>query len=173
MLAGLVLFLLAVVVSDFGRRRVPNSLVLLGALGAIAALLLNQQPFGLGWRQALAGGGTAFGALLLVYAMGIMGAGDVKFAGALGLWTGLAPLPAIWIAATLLAAVHALVWLALHRLQVAPRLLQALSNPHGGPVPPPGPVPARQARHLPLAAYLAIAALGWMAWHRTATPLFS
>lgn len=166
MLAAFVLFLLAVMASDFARRRVPNSLVLAGAAGAIAALLLDQQPFGLGWQQALAGGGATFGALLLVYALGIMGAGDVKFAGALGLWTGLAPLAFIWAAASVLAGLHAVLWLALRRWPVAPRLFLALSSPR---IPPNGTLtPARKARHLPLAAYLAIATLAWIAWGRSA-----
>ena len=166
MLAAFVLFLLAIMASDLTRRRVPNGLVLLGAAGAALALLLNRQPFGLGWEEALAGGGIAFGALLLTYALGVMGAGDVKFAGALGLWTGLAPLVPIWIGASLLAGLHAVLWLALRRWPVAPRLLLALSSPH---IPPAGAqTPARKMRHLPLAAYLAIATLVWIAWGRGA-----
>lgn len=173
MLAGFVLFLLAIMVSDFTHRRVPNSLVLLGAAGALLALWPGAQPFGLGWAQALAGGGVAFGALLLVYALGLMGAGDVKFAGALGLWTGLAPLFFIWVVASVLAGLHAAFWLALRRWPVAPRLFLALSSPRiarDGDGERNTATPARKARHVPLAAYLAMATLIWIAGGRGSAP---
>lgn len=86
----------------------------------------------------------AFVALLLFYATRLMGAGDVKFAGALGLWVGLQPLLPIWIGASLLAGVHAAV--ALLRLRGAPR--------------------EKFRRHIPYAAYMALATLGWMAWRQ-------
>lgn len=160
--AVLALFLLAVIAWDFTRRRVPNALVLAGAAGAVLALAVNHQPFGLTWQQALAGGAITFSAMLLVYALGVMGAGDVKFAGALGLWTGAMPMVSIWIIASLLGGVHALAWLLLRRWPVAPRLLLVLSSPR---IPATGKdVAVRKARHVPLAAYLAIATLTWIAW---------
>lgn len=152
----LLLWLLMVIVHDGLERRVRNGLVLAGMALALAALALDLQPFGLGWAQALLGGATAFGGLLCFYAFGLMGAGDVKFAGALGLWVGLQPLLPIWVAASLLAGLHGLLWLALQRWPLAPRLALALSGrPRGA---------GSRTRPIPLAAYLAASTIAFMAW---------
>ncbi|WP_390349679.1 prepilin peptidase [Variovorax boronicumulans] len=96
-------------------RRVPNWLVVAGAGLAITALGLGAGPLGHDWRAALFGAGAGFGFLLLFYATGLMGAGDVKFASALGLWVGLPALAPIWIGASLIAGIHSVLWLALRR----------------------------------------------------------
>ena len=155
------LWLLAVAAFDFRQRRVPNWLSLTGATVAIAALAFDSQPFGIGWANATGGAAVGFGVLLLLYATGLMGAGDVKFAGALGLWVGFAPLAPIWIGASLLAGIHAALWLALQHWPVAPRLAMALSGAPQG-----APARARQ-RHIPYAAYLAMATFVWLATGRT------
>ena len=163
------LWLLAVAAFDFRRRRVPNWLSLAGALVAVAALMSGSQPFGIGWADALAGAVLGFGVLLMLYATGLMGAGDVKFAGALGLWVGFAPLMPIWIGASLLAGVHAALWLTLQHWQVAPRLTVALSGfRHTQQTGPATTVsgPRARARHIPYAAYLALATLAWLATGR-------
>lgn len=49
-------------------------------------------------------------ALLPFFALGLMGAGDVKVFAALGAWCGVYALPGLWMAASLAAGVHAL-WL--------------------------------------------------------------
>ena len=152
---ALLLWLLTVIVQDVRERRVRNWLVLTGLALALLALATGLQPFGLRWGEALLGGGAAFAGLLCFYALGLMGAGDVKFAGALGLWVGLSPLLAIWLAASLLAGLHALLWLALVRWPVAPRLALALAGRPGGGGTRPRPVP--------LAAYLAVSTLVFMA----------
>lgn len=157
------LWLIFATVYDFRQRRVPNWLVLAGALVALAALAFRVQPFGVDWMSALLGAGVGFAVLLLFYALGLMGAGDVKFAGALGLWVGLPALASIWIAASLLAGVHGALWLALRRWPLSPRLAVILT----GPVPAAagGASPSR-ARFIPYAAYLALAAAAWMVWRR-------
>lgn len=153
---ALLLWLLVVIVQDGRERRVRNWLVLAGAALALLALVPGMQPFGLHWTEALLGGGAAFAGLLCFYAMGLMGAGDVKFAGALGLWVGPQPLLLIWLAASVLAGLHALLWLALQRWPVAPRLALALSGrPGGGGTRP---------RAVPLAAYLAVTTIACMAF---------
>lgn len=152
----LLLWLLTAIVQDGVQRRVRNWLVLAGMVLALAALALDLQPFGLTWPQALVGGAAAFGGLLCFYAFGLMGAGDVKFAGALGLWLGLPPLLPIWVAASLLAGLHGLLWLALQRWPLAPRLALALSGRPGGGGACPRPIP--------LAAYLGVATIAWMVW---------
>lgn len=159
------LWLLFVAVHDFRQRRVPNWLVLAGAAVALAALALGMQPFGIEWSTALTGAAVGFGALLLLYAFGLMGAGDVKFAGALGLWVGLPALLPIWVGASLLAGLHSALWLALQRWPVAPRLSLMLlgrsSAAHSGAAPA-----AARRRIVPYAAYLALATAVWMVWGR-------
>ncbi|MGJ7579278.1 A24 family peptidase [Variovorax sp. RHLX14] len=164
-----ILWLLAVAAFDFRQRRVPNWLSLAGAVVAIAALVFDSQPFGIGWRNSAGGAAVGFGVLLMLYATGLMGAGDVKFAGALGLWVGFAPLMPIWVGASFLAGVHAALWLALDQWPVAPRLALALSGVRRGDIDAAGPASSRLARqrHVPYAAYLSLATLAWLATGRT------
>lgn len=157
------LWLLIVTVYDTRQRRVPNWLVLVGAALAIGALVMNAQPFGVGWTEALLGSALGFGFLLLFYAAGLMGAGDVKFAGVLGLWVGWQPLLLIWTFASLLAAVHGGLWLILHRWPWFPRLALLLS---GRPRSADSTGLHQRARPIPYAAYLALAAAVWMVWGR-------
>lgn len=159
------LWLLFVAVYDFRQRRVPNWLVLAGAAAALAALGLGMQPFGLEWSTALTGAAVSFGCLLLVYAVGFMGAGDVKFAGALGLWVGLQALLPIWVVASLLAGLHSALWLALQRWPVAPRLSLMLLG-RTSALPGSAASTAKRRRIVPYAAYLALATAVWMVWGR-------
>ncbi|BEP58290.1 hypothetical protein GmRootV118_55340 [Variovorax sp. V118] len=159
----LLLWLLLVTVYDFRERRVPNWLVLAGAVMALAALAFGIQPLGINWTFALLGAGVGFGFLLLFYAFGLMGAGDVKFAGALGLWVGLSALAPIWIAASLMACIHSVLWLALKRWPCFSRLAFLLVGP--SPTFESG-APTRRPRIVPYAAYLALATAAWMVWGR-------
>jgi prepilin peptidase CpaA len=157
------MWLLAIAVYDFRQRRVPNWLVLAGAALALATLAFGIAPIAHGWSSALLGAGLGFGFLLLFYALGLMGAGDVKFAGALGLWAGHTALLPIWVIGSALAGLHAVLWLALQRWPVAPRLSLMLfgqpSSANGSPSP-------TRTRFVPYAAYLALAAAVWMVWGR-------
>lgn len=157
------MWLLLIAVHDFRQRRVPNWLVLAGAFMAFAALASGVAPFTQDWTAALLGGGLGFGFLLLFYALGLMGAGDVKFAGALGLWIGSSALLPVWLLASVLASLHAALWLVLQRWPVAPRLSLVLFGPssRAGGNPPP-----QRVRFIPYAAYLALAAAVWMVWGR-------
>lgn len=165
------LWLLFVAVYDFRQRRVPNWLVLAGAAVALAALALGMQPFDLEWTAALTGAAVGFGCLLLIYAAGYMGAGDVKFAGALGLWVGLPALLPIWVGASLLAGLHSALWLALQRWPFSPRLALMLhgpasSGPSSSAVETDGGAAPKRRRIVPYAAYLAMATAVWMVWGR-------
>lgn len=165
------LWLLFVAVYDFRQRRVPNWLVLAGAAVALAALALGMQPFGLDWTTALTGATAGFALLLLVYAIGYMGAADVKFAGALGLWVGLPALLPIWIGASLLAGLHSALWLMLQRWPVLPRLalmLHGRSSSSSAAIDSDvdGAAPPKRRRIVPYAAYLAMATAVWMVWGR-------
>lgn len=162
MLYAWLLWLLLVVDQDLRNRRVPNWLVLAGGVLGCIALISRAQPFAISGVEAAIGACAGFAFLLIFYVAGLMGAGDVKFAGALGLWVGLQPLVPIWIGASLMAGAHAVLWLALQRVPYFPRLTNALSG-----VPPsrsPGTGAPKRQRHIPFAAYLAIASLGWLIW---------
>jgi prepilin peptidase CpaA len=163
MTSAFLIWLLLIATYDFRQRRVPNWLVLSGAALALGALVTGTSPVGQDWTGALLGAGLGFCFLLVFYALRVMGAGDVKFAAALGLWTGLSALPAIWLIGSLLAALHAALWLALRRWPVLPRLSLALFGPSSSAEGQPSP---RRVRFIPYAAYLAMAAAVWMVWGR-------
>lgn len=116
---------------DLRTRRIPNRLVLWGALAGLAlnSLLpagagLFQQPFGgLGLPQSLAGAAAGLALLLPMYLLRALGAGDVKLMSMCGAFLGpLAVLEAVLL--TLLAGgVLAIVAALLGR-----RLRQVLKN---------------------------------------------
>lgn len=151
------LWLFMVMAHDFGRRRAPNWLALLGVALALVALTAGLQPFGLGWTDALSASAMAFGVMLLFHLAGLMGAGDVKFAAALGLWVGIQAVIAIWVVASLMAALHAIALLALRRWPVWPRLALVLSGVNNK-------AQGRREKPVPYAAYMAISSVGWAAW---------
>ena len=158
------LWLLLVAVYDFRQRRVPNWLVLAGVALALAALALSVNPFQSDWQSSLLGAAVGFGCLLFVYAIGLMGAGDVKVAGALGLWVGLAGLLPIWIISSLFAGAHALLWIFLQRWPLSPKLAGMLFRQ---PLSSTGETPSLgRPRFIPYAAYLALATVIWMVWSR-------
>lgn len=92
-----VALLVAVAAIDLEHRIVPNRLVAPAAAWALVAWALVDPGF---LPEALASGAGAFAFLLvaaLVYPAG-MGMGDVKLAGAMGLYLGLAVIPALLVA---------------------------------------------------------------------------
>jgi prepilin peptidase CpaA len=96
LLAGL---LLLAVRHDFRHRRIPNVLVAAGMLAALACAGLAD---GIGLRLALAGTALGLLALLPVYALGGLGAGDVKLMAMVGAFIGPQGMP-LALLATLLA----------------------------------------------------------------------
>jgi len=156
------MWLLFVIVYDLRQRRVPNWLVLAGAFSALATQALGAGPFGHDWPAALLGGAVGFGFLLVFYALGLMGAGDVKFAGALGLWVGPSALLPIWVIGSLLGGLHAVLWLGLRQWPISNRLSLMLFGPSQISA---NSTPTR-VRFIPYAAYLALAAAIWMVWGR-------
>lgn len=161
--AAFLVWLLFAVVYDFRQRRIPNWLVLAGAVGALVTLAVGAAPFAGSWASAVLGAVVGFGFLLVFHFLGLMGAGDVKYAGALGLWVGLTALAPIWIISSVLAALHGLLWLALRRWPLSPRLALFL---FGEPISRDGQTPTRRTRFIPYAAYLSVAAAIWMVWGR-------
>lgn len=86
----------AAVWHDVRTRRIPNGLVLGGALAGLAlnaalpagASLFADPPGGLGLLASLAGLGLGLATLLPMYALGAMGAGDVKLMAMVGAFLG-------------------------------------------------------------------------------------
>lgn len=158
MIAAAISWLALIVAFDFGRRRVPNTLLLIGGVFALGALALDASPWGLEWKSALTGATLGFAGLLLCYALGVMGAGDVKFAAVLGLCVGAPALAPIFVGASVLAGLHAVIWLTVRVVATAWQ-----------PVPGNGGAALRRfclhpdAARIPFAGYLALTASGWIA----------
>ena len=146
-LAGL---LAAICLSDIRARRIPNKLVLAGLALALlwhagapagGGLFDLRQPGASGAAQALAGGAVAFSAFLLLHLLKMMGAGDVKLAGMLGVVFGLKAVPALLLAVFAVGGLLVLVRLgnSARRRGPAPQLRPVPFSPLagcGGACPP-------------------------------------
>lgn len=89
--------LIALAAIDFDHKLLPNKIVYpLAAYGVIASLLVDQDDF---VENLIAGAGAFLFLLIAViaYPRG-MGMGDVKLAGAMGLYLGLSVIPALLVA---------------------------------------------------------------------------
>ena len=106
LLAGAILLSLIAGYTDWRSRRIPNWLTVPGfAVGLVASTVLG------GWgglRDALLGTGVAFALLLPFWLLRSLGAGDLKFAAALGAYTGPGRLIDILIGSVFVAGVMAL-----------------------------------------------------------------
>lgn len=113
-LAALALMVLAALVFDVWRRRIPNKLVLLVLAGGFFINLigpsawpsgfglLTPYPGALGIKGALLGAFTGLAVFLPFYLMRAMGAGDVKLMAGIGSFVG--PIAAINVALFILLA---------------------------------------------------------------------
>jgi prepilin peptidase CpaA len=96
-LLPLVLLLLAAAWSDVKHRRIPNGLVASGVLFALALHtwlpagqgFASQLPGGLGFFASFEGLGICLVLLFPFFALGLMGAGDVKLIAMVGAFLGL------------------------------------------------------------------------------------
>ena len=85
---------LAGCISDLRTRRIPNTLTFGSALAALAIHAATAGPWG--FVASLGGWLTGVAIFFPPYALGGMGAGDVKLLAALGAWLG--PHETVWLA---------------------------------------------------------------------------
>jgi prepilin peptidase CpaA len=92
---------------DLRSRRIPNWLTIFGAVAGLALVA----PTGVDHIvQALLGFGLALLIGLLLFALKMLGAGDAKFLGAVGVWAGLDRLPVALLAMLGGGALFAVAW---------------------------------------------------------------
>jgi len=99
-------------VTDVWRFKVHNALTIpLFLLG----IVYHGAMFGAsGVAQSMAGAAIGFSVLIVLYAIGAMGAGDVKFVTAIGAWVGTEQIIPAIVIGCIAAGVYAIVLLALH-----------------------------------------------------------
>jgi prepilin peptidase CpaA len=148
----LVAWSVAVALCDCRSRRIPNSLVVAGLAAALAVTLWQRSPFNVSVTQAALGAAVGLIVLLPFFALGVMGAADVKVFAVLGAWCGMHALLGLWVAASLLGGVHA-GW-----VLISTRTRLASLGRHGSPTFAVG-----EKRATPYAACLTGSALAWLA----------
>ena len=93
--SALMALVLAAAVIDCRTRRIPNKLVLLGVVFGIAYNIAFPPYPKAGVLWPLQGLGLGFIAFVPFYALGVMGAGDVKLMAMVGAFLG--PLDLVWV----------------------------------------------------------------------------
>ncbi|CAE6706228.1 A24 family peptidase [Paraburkholderia domus] len=141
-----------VAISDCRSRRISNSIVVAGLAAAFGCAFLQCGPFGVSLTRAAIGTVIGLVALLPFFALGVMGAADVKVFAVLGAWCGMHALLGLWMAASFAAGVHALWLLITTRTRLA-----GLVRHHGATFELAGKTST------PYAACLTVAASAWLA----------
>lgn len=172
--------LAAAVWHDVRARRIPNAVVFPGALAALALQafvpagggLFDAQMGGLGIASALGGLGLGLAILMPMYALRMMGAGDVKLLAMVGAFVGAGQVAAValatLIAGGLLALAVAAAQGSLRRLLGNTRQMMiytgmsALAGFMSPPVAPAAPASGR----LPYAIAIAAGTVACLAWQR-------
>lgn len=109
---------------DLAQRRIPNQLVLFGSL---AALVLAMTPAGMGWAASLSGGAVCFAIFLGLHLLRMVGAGDVKLMGAVGLFQGASGSLSLCVTIMLAGGLLSIAWAAWHS-----QLMASCRNLAGG-----------------------------------------
>ncbi|MGT2434006.1 A24 family peptidase [Cupriavidus basilensis] len=88
----------------------PNWLVVAGVMLSVALIEFGgvQHTLPDDWQDFWLGGAIAFACFLPLYAVGWMGAGDVKFFTVVGLLAGWHGLVAVWLVSSMISGLHAL-----------------------------------------------------------------
>jgi prepilin peptidase CpaA len=125
----LVVFVSAAAVIDVRERKIPNDIVVTGmAIGLLLAFLTGSPGI------AGSAGGLAVGIVVLfpVFALGWLGAGDVKLMGAVGSFVGAAGLPRVFFYTALAGGVVAAVAMAVRSFGASPEAKSRLDKiPYG------------------------------------------
>lgn len=176
----LCLLLGAAVWHDVKARRIPNAVVFPGMLAAFvlhAALPAGSGLFGtpmggLGLLSSLGGFGLGLAILLPMYALRLMGAGDVKLLAMVGAFVGAGQILTVGLVTLVAGGVLALVFAAwqrnLRRL-VANAYHMALHTTYSalvGVVAAPTVPPEAASGRLPYAIAIAVATVGCVLWLR-------
>lgn len=122
---AVLVFVAAAVITDLKWLRIPNWIT-------VPAFILALAFYGIvdGWSGllfSLAGFGTGFGILFLLWAIGGGGGGDVKLMGAVGAWVGALPVLAIFIGSAIFAVMCTVIMMAMNRIN-GHRVLQTEST---------------------------------------------
>lgn len=171
----------AAVWHDVRARRIPNAIVFPGMLAALVlhvALpagqggLFGSEIGGLGLLQSLGGLGLGLALLLPMYALRLMGAGDVKLLAMVGAFVGAGQILVVGLVTLVVGGVLALAFAAwqrsLRRLvgnayhMAMHTAFSALAGDVAAPVPPPQAASGR----LPYAVAIAVATAGCIVWLR-------
>ncbi|MDE1184637.1 prepilin peptidase [Paraburkholderia sp.] len=145
-----IVWAVAVAVCDCRNRRIPNLLAAAGLVAAFVCAFAQHNPFGVHSFQALLGMAVGFAVLLPFYALGVMGAADVKIFAVLGAWCGIHALLGLWVAASLIGGIHAAALLIATRTPLATLGRRAPTFAFG------------ERRATPYAACLTVPAAAWL-----------
>ena len=107
----LLLWLCIAAVNDAIQRKCFNWVVLVGLGLGLISILFNPKghPVGITAFDSFAGIFLGFFVFLIFYQLKMMGAGDVKFAAALGAWVGWQLLLPIWAVSCVFSITHGFV----------------------------------------------------------------
>jgi prepilin peptidase CpaA len=144
-IAVLVVLLLIAATTDVREHRIPNWLVATGML--IGILFHAGSPQGSGIWFAVSGIGLGLVALFPLFALGLLGAGDVKLVGMIGAFLGVSGTPGVILSSMAAGGVLALGMaagkrmlpqlLANLRLMLVQRHIRQMSGAGAGAMPPP------------------------------------
>jgi prepilin peptidase CpaA len=155
-------FAVAVGAFDLRHRTIPNWLTIGGAVVGVGLVALGQ---GAVW-QAVGGVGAALGVGVLLWRLGVLGAGDAKFMAAIGAWAGWDRLPAAGLGMLAGGALFALAWSArqglLRATLTSTATMVGLAVGSGVRVPP--AVGGSAAGKFPYGVGLGLGALVWWFW---------
>jgi len=118
----LLLFAGSAMVFDISQRRIPNWLVLTGIVGGFTFNALHES----GWYQSVLGLGLGIGILIVPFALGWLGAGDVKLLGATGALLGASLLPRVFFYTAICGLVLAVASIIFKRLKISPNVFPSV-----------------------------------------------
>lgn len=122
LLALFLVFCAVIFLYDYLFRRVPNNILLIAVAGQLTCfMLLGKGLNEITWLSAFSGLAVGLAFFLPLYVLRAMAAGDVKLFAVLGLLLGPGTLLPVFMIASLIAAVHAVLVYA-SRLGIAPTL---------------------------------------------------